>query len=646
MTCARLIAMCAKHAAAAGRCLACCLLALPVVAWTQDDPLDVCLEGRGSAAINACNLTLEAGVDDLEVYVAFGRHLERANRLADATRLYREGLSRYPRDRTLTNRLKLAESNLEEQRFIERRKGTNSGQASAKAMFKVNAVRCRTLSGKLAIEACQEALSVEPDNPVFKRRLAELTPPPSRPAAPPIAPEPPAVIATPQPPVVTTEQAAEQEKQRAWTANIQRQLARLGYDPGPIDGLPGARTRTAIRELADQPGVDLPTTELGETLSAALDRAVGLEARALEQMQTAERQLAEGRSDGAAAALAQALAQAPWSRFVAARRAVIEQGIVELEANRRLAQARAEAEQRQRAIEALEREAEDARQRGDLAAAAQILEQALAQYPGAESLLARQRDIAEQQRAQQARELALAQRRRQEEAERLAREQALAEQRRLEEEQRLAAERALVEQRRQGAAQQAAQERALAEERRRREELAETAAREARLEQLITEARQAMDGGDFGNGLALVKQARELAVDSEPLARLEAQILGAQLLAEARAAFSRAQQLQGSGALPEPRLVTLKVAYDKVTSALEKTPASNAATELHDRIVALRTEVLAEAERLEEQRRRLTAAKVALREHIAQLAKVEAELAARELDSKLEAQRVLERMWH
>jgi hypothetical protein len=536
---------------------------------------------------------LAAGLHDREVYVAFGRHLERANRLADAMRLYRAGLSRYPGDKTLTNRLKLVESNLDEQRFIERRKGTISGQASAKAMFKVNAVRCRTLSGRPAIKACEEALSVEPDNPVFKRRLAELTPPPSRPADPPVAQEPSAVRESPRPPAVATKQAVEQDKLHAWTTNIQRQLARLGYDPGPIDGLPGARTRNAIRELSGQPGMDLPTTELGEMLSAALDRAVGLEARALEHLQTAERQLADGRSDGAAAALAQALAQAPWSRLVAVRKATIEQGIEKLEADRRLAQARAEAEQLQRAQQARE--------------------------------------------AQAARELALAQRQRREEAERLAREQTLAEQRSSGEEQRLAAERALAEQR-------AVQERALAEARR-RDEMAKTAAREARLEQLIADARQALDGGDFGSGLALVKQAKELNADSGPLARLEAKILSAQLLAEARAAFSRAQQLQDSRALPEPRLVTLKVAYEKVMRALERAPANNAASELRERIVALRTEVLADAERLEEQRRRLVVAKAALHEHVAQLAKVEAELAARELDAKLEAQRVLERMW-
>jgi peptidoglycan hydrolase-like protein with peptidoglycan-binding domain len=49
-------------------------------------------------------------------------------------------------------------------------------------------------------------------------------------------------------------------------ATIQRDLTRLGYDPGPIDGLMGPRTRAAIArfendqgpEIADNPGDPAP----------------------------------------------------------------------------------------------------------------------------------------------------------------------------------------------------------------------------------------------------------------------------------------------------------------------------------------------------------------------------------------------------
>lgn len=49
-------------------------------------------------------------------------------------------------------------------------------------------------------------------------------------------------------------------------ANIQRDLAQLGYDPGPVDGLMGPRTRAAIArfedaqgpKIADKPGDPAP----------------------------------------------------------------------------------------------------------------------------------------------------------------------------------------------------------------------------------------------------------------------------------------------------------------------------------------------------------------------------------------------------
>ena len=37
-------------------------------------------------------------------------------------------------------------------------------------------------------------------------------------------------------------------------ANIQRDLVRLGYDPGPVDGLMGPRTRAAIARFEDAQG--------------------------------------------------------------------------------------------------------------------------------------------------------------------------------------------------------------------------------------------------------------------------------------------------------------------------------------------------------------------------------------------------------
>ena len=57
-------------------------------------------------------------------------------------------------------------------------------------------------------------------------------------------------------------------------AHVQRDLAALGYDPGPADGILGPQTRAAIR--AFQAREELPVTGVvSEELAAALQSATG-----------------------------------------------------------------------------------------------------------------------------------------------------------------------------------------------------------------------------------------------------------------------------------------------------------------------------------------------------------------------------------
>ena len=63
------------------------------------------------------------------------------------------------------------------------------------------------------------------------------------------------------------------ESTRDRIANLQRALRRLGYDPGPVDGIPGARTRAAIR--AFQADAGLPVTgQISEGLESAVLAAI------------------------------------------------------------------------------------------------------------------------------------------------------------------------------------------------------------------------------------------------------------------------------------------------------------------------------------------------------------------------------------
>ena len=60
-------------------------------------------------------------------------------------------------------------------------------------------------------------------------------------------------------------------------ASVQRALARLGYDPGPADGVPGPKTRAAIRAFQAAAGLSVDGR-----LSDRLERAIKAAVRALE----------------------------------------------------------------------------------------------------------------------------------------------------------------------------------------------------------------------------------------------------------------------------------------------------------------------------------------------------------------------------
>lgn len=56
------------------------------------------------------------------------------------------------------------------------------------------------------------------------------------------------------------------------TMGLQRALARLGYDPGPVDGLPGPRTRAAVVAFQSAAGL-VPDGVIGPLTRGALQRA-------------------------------------------------------------------------------------------------------------------------------------------------------------------------------------------------------------------------------------------------------------------------------------------------------------------------------------------------------------------------------------
>ncbi len=62
---------------------------------------------------------------------------------------------------------------------------------------------------------------------------------------------------------------------RSYTRAVQDGLRRLGYDPGPVDGLVGPMTRKAVRAWQAAAGIEV-TGEISGALLASINRARGL----------------------------------------------------------------------------------------------------------------------------------------------------------------------------------------------------------------------------------------------------------------------------------------------------------------------------------------------------------------------------------
>ena len=101
------------------------------------------------------------------------------------------------------------------------------------------------------------------------QRLAREWQPRTSTAEPPVHEQRPSTSAAPVPRAPN----AGAESTRDRIANLQRALRRLGYDPGPVDGIPGARTRAAIRAFRADAGLPV-TGQVSERLESAVLAAV------------------------------------------------------------------------------------------------------------------------------------------------------------------------------------------------------------------------------------------------------------------------------------------------------------------------------------------------------------------------------------
>ncbi len=130
-------------------------------------PSQECLTASGEAAVAACRRALRDSPGDLDLRLALSDAYMSVRRYEDAVVVLREAFEFAPGDDTIKRQLALAESYLEEQRWIEKREQSAGAlQATGKtaAEIRLSIIRCSKLQGENAIAACNEGLQLSPGN--------------------------------------------------------------------------------------------------------------------------------------------------------------------------------------------------------------------------------------------------------------------------------------------------------------------------------------------------------------------------------------------------------------------------------------------------------------------------------------------------
>ncbi|MEA3412123.1 MAG: tetratricopeptide repeat protein [Pseudomonadota bacterium] len=124
-----------------------------------------CLDSNGAEATPACRSELRASPRNTSLRIALADALMAGRRYEEAVAVLATGVELAPGNAEFKDRLKLAESYVREQEWIQQQQ---SGQSDAKggsaAQSRRNVIRCTRLKGKSALSACDQALREKPQD--------------------------------------------------------------------------------------------------------------------------------------------------------------------------------------------------------------------------------------------------------------------------------------------------------------------------------------------------------------------------------------------------------------------------------------------------------------------------------------------------
>jgi predicted Zn-dependent protease len=136
-----------------------------------------CLEGSGKQAVAACRRALDETPEDLELLLKLGNLLQESGNIKEAVDVFQIAATRYPENKTASHKLAMAKSLKEEQEWLKRRKAKKPAKtvdAKQKTQIRLNRIRCASLKGTIGLAACDEALTVQPDDPVLHHARGDI----------------------------------------------------------------------------------------------------------------------------------------------------------------------------------------------------------------------------------------------------------------------------------------------------------------------------------------------------------------------------------------------------------------------------------------------------------------------------------------
>jgi uncharacterized caspase-like protein len=127
-----------------------------------------CFANKAPAAQEACRSYVEESRFKVSDIISLGRELEQKSLFENAVVVYKQGLRYYPESKELRQQLQMAESFQNE---AARQNTTPDTGARAKRFANI---QCTQLQGAKALEACRQALALDPDNATLYERLGDV----------------------------------------------------------------------------------------------------------------------------------------------------------------------------------------------------------------------------------------------------------------------------------------------------------------------------------------------------------------------------------------------------------------------------------------------------------------------------------------